>query len=330
MRALRPDRRSASTVRLGEWRAVGAASAVRQSAGGGGEAVLRFATTGESGILRPAQPSDRRPVPVLADPGTAAASGSSGRLALTVDGLPVSANVVGVIRRFPTLAPDVAGFIVADEPTLASALDAQMPGQGRADELWVSTTHTAPLRAALRSRSLGGLRSSFRADLEQRFETTPIARAVLGTLVAATAIAAVLAVFGLLFALLGPARDERIERDLEAQGVGPRDLRAQVRAGLVLASVLGVALGLGIAAVLARLAVGSVEAAGNFAAPQPPLVPVLPWVELGLWGVGAIAVLFIATWLVTRSVIGSSRASRPGSVAPAKGGRSMGEEGVAR
>jgi hypothetical protein len=139
----------------------------------------------------------------------------------------------------------------------------------------------------------------------------------------------VLAVFGLLFALLGPARDVRIERDLEAQGVGPRGLRAEAQTMLVLASVLGVAVGLAIAAILARLAVGSVEAVSSFAAPRPPLVPVFPWVELGLWGIGAITVLSAASWLASRSGIARGTASRPASFAVAEGGRSV-REGVAR
>jgi hypothetical protein len=61
---------------------------------------------------------------------------------------------------------------------------------------------------------------------------------VLGTLVVLTALSAVLAAMGLLVALLGATRDERLESDLEAQGVGPRGLQAELRVRLALASWL--------------------------------------------------------------------------------------------
>ena len=139
------------------------------------------------------------------------------------------ARVVGVLDRFPTLPPGPGGFIIADEATLAAALDAQLPGQGRPDELWISTGHPAQLRAALGSGALAQLDSSFRADLDHQLLDAPVARGVLGTLIAATALSVVLAAVGLLTALRGGARDERAETDLKEQGVGLRGRRAELR-----------------------------------------------------------------------------------------------------
>lgn len=315
VQALAGDGRPLMTTDVGGWRAVGAAAPVRRQSRGT-VAVLSFATSGMPGLLRPAQPSDTRPVPVLADPQTVAASGPEGRLALTVDGLPVVARVVGTLRRFPTLAAGAGGFVIADEATLSSALDAQLPGQGRADELWISTAHSARLRAALRRRPLLQLSSSFRADVAHRLRTAPVATGVLGTAIAAAVLSAALSVLGLLTALLGGARDERIERDLEGQGIGPRSLRAEVRMRLMLASVLGVGVGLALAVVLTRLAVETVRAAGPTANPHPPLVTVAPWVQLTAWGIGAIAVLALASQLATRvlTVGGRARRTTPGPV----------------
>ncbi len=222
-------------VALGGWRGVGAAAA---TGAGGTVAAVGFSASGAPGVLRPPQPSDTRPVPVLADPQTAAAAGPGGSIALTVDGLPVTARVVGVLSRFPALPPDAAGFVVADEATLAAALDAQLPGQGRPDELWIGTGHPDRLRAALGSGALAGLDASFRVDLYRQLRDAPVASGVLGTLIAATALSAALAITGLLAALSGGARDERVESDLEEQGVGPRGRRAELRVRLVLASVL--------------------------------------------------------------------------------------------
>ena len=296
-------------VPLGAWRGVGAAATTESATTGpptsGAVAIVGFSATGTPGVFRPAQPADTLPVPVLADPQTAAAAGPDGRIALTVDGLPVVARVVGVLGRFPTIEGDSAGFVIADEATLAAALDAQLPGQGRPDELWISTGHLARLRAALDSGTLAQLDSSFRVDLDHQLLDAPVARGVLGTLIAAAALSVVLAVLGLLTALLGGARDERASCDLSEQGVGPRGLRAELRVRLALASVLGVIVGLGIAVLLTRLAVASVRAAGTVADPSPPVVTVVPWAELAAWGAGALVVLALAGALATRALIGS-------------------------
>ena len=286
-------------VPLGAWRGVGAA-ATPAPVQSGAAATVDFAMSGTPGVLRPAQPADTHPVPVLADPQTAASAGPCGRIALTVDGLPVITRVVGVLSRFPTLPLDSAGFVIADEPTLAAALDAQLPGQGRPDELWIATGHLAGLRAALGSGALAQLDSSFRVDIDDQLRDAPVARGVLGTLIAATALSAVLAVVGLLAALLGGVRDERVESDLQEQGVGPRGLRAELRVRLALASLLGVMVGVGIAVLLTRLAVASVSAAGAVADPSPPVVTVVPWAALAAWSAGTFAVLAFAGWLAPR------------------------------
>jgi hypothetical protein len=318
--ALQASGRSLLRVPVGAWRGVGAA-ATTAPAGSGTVAMVSFATSGTPGVLRPAQPSDTHPVPVLADPQTAAAAGPGGRIALTVDGLPVTARVAGVLNRFPTLPSDSAGFLIADQATLAAALDAQLPGQGRPDELWISTGDLARLRVALGSGALAQLDASFRADIDHQLRDAPVARGVLGTLIAATALSVLLAVVGLLTMLLGGARDERVESDLEEQGVGPHGLRAELRVRLALVSALGVVVGLGIAALLTRLAVASVRAAGTVTSPRPPVVTVVPWAALAAWGAGTFAVLALAGWLATRALIGSGRAGRlPRAPAPESGG----------
>jgi hypothetical protein len=297
--ALPASGRSLLRVPLGAWLGVGAAATATQL-GSGAVATVSFAASGTPGVLRPAQPTDTHPVPVLADPQTAASAAPGGRIALTVDGLPVTGRVVGVLGRFPTLPPDSAGFIVADQATLAAALDAQLPGQGRADELWISTGDLPRLRAALASGMLAQLDSSFRADIDHQLRDAPVARGVLGTLIAATALSVLLAVVGLLTMLFGGTRDERLEPDLEEQGIGPRGLRAELRVRLALVSGLGVIVGLGIAALLTRLAVVSVRAAGTVANPRPPVVTVVPWAALAAWGAGTFAVLGLTGWLATR------------------------------
>jgi hypothetical protein len=296
--------RTLSRLSPAGWRGEGAASAAQAR---DSEVSVRFTDSGDPGIVRPAQPSDTRPVPVLVDPATAAAAGQGRTLALTVDGEPVTARIAGVARRFPTVPAGSAGFVVADEQTLAAALDAQLPGQGRPDELWISSGNLAPLRAALATPALASLQARYRATIERGLRDAPVPRAVLGTLLAAAALSGVLAIVGLLAALLGPARDARMESDLSEQGASPRAVRDQLRLEAIIASTLGVAAGAIIAVVLARLAVTTIRAVAALGDGAPPLVTVDPAVELILWIAGGLVALALATWLGTA---GRSRGAR--------------------
>ena len=290
--------RSLASIGLGAWHGVDAATVIARA----GERVrLRFSGSGMPGILRPSQPSDVHLLPVLVDPGTAASATRGGTIALTVDGLPVAARVAGVLTRFPTVTPGSDGFVVADEAQLASALDAQLPGQGRADELWIETSKPARLRAALRRGSLAKLSATFRADVQRGLRSAAIARGVLGTLIAASVVSALLAILGVLTAFVGSARDRAIERDLAVQCLGQRGLARELRLRVLLAATLGVGAGLVLAVLLTGLTVLSVRATTTLAAPDPPLVPIAPWGELAMWCLAALAGLGGAIVLATSS-----------------------------
>jgi hypothetical protein len=312
-----PGSAHARETRLGEWTAVGAMGATKP-APGGAALTASFQTTGFPGVVRPRQPSDARPVPVLIDPASAAAAGSGGLLALSVDGLPVNARIVGVLRRFPTVDPSAAGFIVADESTLSAALEAQLPGQGAPDELWIASRHLEGVHALLHQGRFTQLSAAFRGTVQQRLAHDPITRGVLGTLLAAAVLAAVLAALGLIVVVRGALRDARIEEDLAAQGFGPRWLRRELRMRLLLAGVLGLVGGLVIALVLTGLAADAVRA-GYVSPPVPGLVAVIPWGELGAAALGALVVLALLTGLAggtTGRGEPGRRRSRPLAVAP--------------
>jgi hypothetical protein len=298
---------------LAAWRGVGAASSTSGNTSDAGNVV--FQTSGFPGVVRPAQPSDHLALPVLADQGTAAAAGSGGRIGLTVDNLPVQARIVGVIKRFPTLAPGAAGVIVADQRALSDALDAQLPGQGRTDELWISSSRSQPLQAALGHGSLAQLDSSFRTAIETALRRQPLASGVIGTLLTAGAIGGALAVLGLLLVVGGAFRDRSIERDLEAQGVGPRGLRRELRLRLALASALGVWPGLLIAVLIDRLAVATVGATES-GTPQPPLVTVVPWVELAGLGAAITALCLLLGWIATARAFPNRQGRPPAAALP--------------
>lgn len=293
---------------LAGWRGVGAASST--SATGAGEASVVFQTSGFPGVIRPVQPTDYRPLPVLADPATAAAAGPGGRIGLTVDNLPVQARIVGVVHRFPTIAPGAVGVIVADQSAMSDALDAQLPGQGRTDELWISTTRPRALETALGNDALTQLSASFREEIETGLRHQPLASGVMGTLLVAAAAGAVLAVLGMLLVVGGPFRDRGSERDLEAQGMGPLALRRELRVRLAFASLLGVWPGLLIAVLIDRLAVAVVGATES-GAPQPPLVTVVPWLELVVLGVGITVLCLLLGWATTARSFPNHRGRPP-------------------
>jgi hypothetical protein len=294
------------------WVGVGAASSGPSR--GVGAAGLLFQTSGFPGVVRPVQPSDHRALPILADPGTAAAAGPGGRIGLTVDGLPVVARIVGVVRRFPTVGSGTAGVIVADQQALSNALDAQLPGQGRPDEIWISSSSLGRLRLALRQGALAQLSPAFRTDIEHALLSQPLASGVLGTLLAAGALAAVLAVVGMLLVLTGPFRDRRIEADLEAQGMGPSAQRRELRLRLAFAAILGVWPGLLIAVLLDRLATSTVGATET-GTPYPPLVTVVPWLTLVAVGVAVTGMCLLLGWAATARSFPNRRGKPPGLAA---------------
>jgi hypothetical protein len=291
---------------LGSWRAVGAASGAVAGSGHSPTTAVVFQSTGWPGVLRPRQPSDSRTLPVLVDPGTAAAAGPGGRIGLTIDGFPVRARVVGVLRRFPTIAAGAAGFVVADQALLSGALDAQLPGQGRPDELWISTTRPGALRAAMRSGRLAGLNAAFRSDVEHGLRSEPVASGVMRTLLASGLGATILALLGMLLVLAGPFRQPALQVDLEAQGVGPAGLRRELRLRLATAALLGIWPGLLLSLLLDRL---TVSALGGYESgtSQPPLITVVPALQLLALGAVVSALCVACGWVISGVLVPKRR-----------------------
>ena len=224
--------------------------------------------------------------------------------------------MVGTVERFPTVGRDAAGFLVADEQRLVTAINAASPGAGPPDELWMAVPERqeARLLATLRRPPLGILGVSSRRALQAGLRADPLSRELLRTLGISALVALGLAALGLLLATATALRDEGAELfDLEAQGVEPRALKANVRLRAGLLAALGVLAGLILGVLLALLVVDALRASATSAAPLPPLVTVVPWLE---WGVGAAAfgmVALAAVWALTRRAFaGPVPRQRPG------------------
>jgi hypothetical protein len=222
--------------------------------------------------IRPRQPSDDGPVPVLATPRLAAAADERGLLPLQVAGERVTVRVAATVRRFPGVDGQA---VVGDPEALAGAVNVARPGGARLNEVWLAVdgSGAAAVDHALGERPFDVLAVTSRRALEADARRDPIAHGTLLALAVAALVALALALAGILLTVLADLRDERGELfDLEAQGASPALLRRVVRLrGLVVA---GAGLGAG---ALAGLALGAVVTdlvglTARAAAAAPPLV----------------------------------------------------------
>ncbi len=290
-------------VDLGSW--VGRGGVERQGATVG-YAVGR----GVLAQLRAPQRTDGLPIDVVASPSVAARAGRSGTLVVAVEGEPVAVRIARVAKLFPGVVgredgrPDEAtSFVVADQPTLSTALHAVAPGLGRPGERWLRLT--AAEDADLAKHVPEGLRLASRRSIEARLAADPLAVGAAWTLGAAAGAALLLALAGLALAVAGDRHDEAGElADLASQGASPGTLRLHVALRAAIVWILGVVGGLAMGAALAALVTRFVGLTATATAPLPPLRGTVPWTAVG---VGLLAVTLIGAVLV---VAVTARASR--------------------
>src|SRR5205823_5498034 len=95
---------------------------------GGVRINLTFQNTGASFAFRPKEPTDGRPMPVVASQDVAAAAGGVGSsLVLDFQDVQVPARVVGVASRMPTVPSDTGPFVLAEGSWLSTAINAGAP-----------------------------------------------------------------------------------------------------------------------------------------------------------------------------------------------------------
>jgi hypothetical protein len=244
--------------------------------------------------FRPRQPTDGSVLRVLATPHVAASAGPHGIIPLQIEGELVAARIVGVVKRFPSIAGDA---VIADRVTAATTLDTRSPGLGTTDELWLNTQ---------RRPSVPQLTVQSRADTLAQLQADPLARGALLTLAGTAAVALLLALVGLLLAVVGDVRDDRGELfDLEAQGASPATIRAHLRLRALLVAVFGILGGVALGALLSALVISLVSVTAGSAKPEPPLLlsldPLVLAAAAAAYVLAAALLVFIATALRGRA-----------------------------
>ena len=263
---------------------------------GAGTRVGYILTSDQTGRYRPAQPTDGLALPVLATPQVAAEAGPNGIIPLAIEGEQIAGRVVGVVRRFPSIVGDA---VVADRQTASTLLDARSPGLGTTDELWVNAPPAD--EAMLQRAPFTALALASRADTLAQLRADPLAQGALLTLAGTAAVALVLALLGLLLAVVGDVRDDRGELfDLEAQGAAPATIRGHLRLRALLVAAFGTLGGVGLGAILSTLVIALVSVTAAAAEPQPPLLLSLDWPLLAAAAAGYVVAAALLVLAATR------------------------------
>jgi FtsX-like permease family len=241
---------------------------------------------------------------------TRAAGGVGKETTLDLQDVSIGARIVGVASRMPTVPGDQGPFVLADSGWLSTAIDANAPGEGTPNEIWISAPRDRTAVAAqLRTPPFSSLDVTSRVEIAGQLSGDPLAHATGLALGAAGIVALALAIVGLWVGVVSELRDERSDFfDLEAQGVPPERLRSQLRTRGVILVGLGLVGGVGLGALLSRLVVSLVRVSGTTGVPDPPLRLDPAWLASGL---GIVALAALALLVAESTSLTAFRSPRP-------------------
>ena len=247
------------------------------SAGSGGSASsvrIRYFLSQERRFrIRPRQPTDGRPIPVIASRSLADAAGDAAVVPIRVGQAELRARIVATAERFPTLRGD---FLIADLKAVETAANAVVPGTAVPDEVWLRGPPGE--QPALRAVAPLPVRVASRDALERALRADSVSRGVSLALLGAALLAAALAIVGLLLTIAVDVRDNRPELfDLETVGVAPAGLARHVWLRLALVLAAGLVAGLVTGVAMVFLVTDVVAVTANLTAAEPPLRTVLDW-----------------------------------------------------
>jgi hypothetical protein len=269
----------------------------------------------DEAVIRAPLATDGLVLPAIVSPDLArlAAGSADGTLPVTFAGRSLTRiRVAGVASWFPTAVYAERSFAVVDLDPFLVALDGTAPGAGHPDEAWLRVDDpaiAAATLAALHQPPFRDVAVIDRAAVAARATGDPFSISILAAFTAAALAGLILAALGLVLGASSDLHDETGElRDLEAQGLGPAALRRHVAARTALLAFGGLAAGVIVGVLLAAIVTGRIAVTADAAAPTPPLILVIPWVQVAL-AVGVPLLLAGGlAWLVARrSFRGSAR-----------------------
>ena len=268
---------------------------------------LRYLLTQERTFrIRPRQPTDGHPIPVIASASLAAAAGDGAVLPVDVGDAEIDVSVAATAERFPTVRGDV---LVADLDTLETALNAAAPGAAVADEVWLDGP--AGEEERLRRAAPVPVTVVSRVAVEERLRADPVSRASSISLLAGVFVSLALALAGVLLAVAIDLRDEAAELfDLEALGLAPSGLARHVWLRALAVVTLGLAAGLAAGALIALVVTNVVALTANATDAEPPLRLTVDWVVLVAGLVTFAAVALASVMLLARSAFRAAAPAR--------------------
>src|SRR4029450_8466535 len=156
---------------------------------------IRYLLTRERAFrVRPRQPTDSNPVPVIACGSLVDRVGEDGVVPLSLGPATVSARIAARASHFPTLR---CPFVVGGEGALETAVGGSWPGAAVADEAWIAGP---PGLSTTLEREAGAtpVAVTSRRAIQAELRDDPLARGTVAVLAAGSLLALVLAVLAVL------------------------------------------------------------------------------------------------------------------------------------
>jgi hypothetical protein len=259
--------------------------------------------------LRPRQPTDGSPVPVIACKSLADRVGTGSVVLLSVGPAVVNVQIAARASLFPSLR---CPFIVADQGALETAVNAASPGAAVVDEAWIDGP--PGLSNNLR-RAPGGIPVvvTSRRAVEAELRDDPLARGTVTVLAAGSVVALALTLLALLLVVSVELRDASGDfLDLETQGFEPAKMRRQLVLRVCSIAAFGVLGGLLTGAILTVLIAELVAVGAGRGVPLPPLRVQIAWPELALGALAFALVLGAVLVAATRRAFAGPVPARAG------------------
>jgi hypothetical protein len=259
--------------------------------------------------LRPRQPTDGRPIPVIACDSLADRVGTGAVVPISVGPAVVQAEIVARASLFPSLR---CPFVVGDLGALETAVTASSPGAAVSDEAWIAGP--SGLASSLEGNA-GAIPVTVKSRhaVEAELRDDPLARGTVAVLAAGSLVALLVAVLALLLVVSVELRDEAGDfLDLESQGMEPASLRRQLVLRTGSLAAFGVLGGLAAGALLTVVVTELVAVGAGRAAAVPPLRLYLAWPELALGLLGFGLALGLVVTAATRRAFADPIPARTG------------------